>query len=93
MKIMMKKFGTTLTSRPGGKEAFLAFNPTLKEIQEGETVEVDFANVLVLGPSWADEFITPLFERYKGRVVLLNTENPSVKATLELLESIRKSSF
>lgn len=90
MKIIMKKFGTTLTSRPAGKEAFLAFQPTLKEMKKGETIEVDFEDVLVLGPSWADEFITPLLERYKDKVVLVNTKNPSVKATLELLQSIRK---
>lgn len=89
MKIIMKKFGTTLTSRPAGKEAFLAFQPTLKEVQEGEVIEVDFAGVLVLGPSWADEFVTPLYKRYKDKVVLLNTENPSIKATLELLQSIK----
>ena len=86
----MTKFGTTLTSRPAGKEAFLAFQPTLKEMSGGETIEVDFGDVLVLGPSWADEFITPLLEHYKDKVILLNTENPSVKATLELLQSIRK---
>lgn len=90
MRIIMKKFGTTLTSSPAGKEAFLAFKPTLNEIKKGETVEVDFEGVLVLGPSWADEFITPLFGRYKDKVVLLNTENPSVKATLEMLQSIKK---
>lgn len=90
MKIIMKKFGTTLTSRPAGKEAFLAFQPTLREMKKGETIEVDFEDVLVLGPSWADEFITPLLERYKDKVVLVNTKNPSVKATLELLQSIRK---
>ena len=87
---MMKKFGTTLISRPAGKEAFLAFQPTLTEVKEGETVEVDFGDVLVLGPSWADEFITPLCERYKDKVVLLNTKNSSVQATLELLQSIKK---
>lgn len=90
MKIIMKKFGTTLTSRSAGKEAFLAFQPTLKEIKESEILEVDFEGVLVLGPSWADEFITPLFEQHKDKVVILNTENPSVKATLDLLRSIRK---
>lgn len=38
----------------------------------------------VLTPSWADEVITPLAENFTN-VKLLNTENSSVKATLETL--------
>lgn len=89
MRIELKKFGTTLTSRPAGKEAYSAFLPTLNEVKENEKIEIDFEGVIVLGPSWADEFITPVMERYK-EVRLLNTENASVKATLELLAKIRK---
>jgi hypothetical protein len=88
MLIQLKKFGTTLTSRPAGKEAFAAFQPSLREIQAGEKVDIDFEGVIVLGPSWADEFLTPIMEEYKGRLSLLNTENPSVQATLELLNEI-----
>lgn len=90
MLIQLKKFGTTLTSRPAGKEAFAAFQPTLKELKQEEAVDIDFEGVIVLGPSWADEFLTPIIDRYKDKVGLLNTDNPSVKATLELLEKIRE---
>lgn len=93
MLIQLKKFGTTLTSRPAGKEAFAAFQPSLKEIPEGDPVDIDFEGVIVLGPSWADEFISPILDRYKDKVALLNTENPSVKATLELLRNIRSGKF
>lgn len=93
MLIQIKKFGTTLSSRPTGKEAFAAFQPTLKEVKQDEFLDIDFAGVIVLGPSWADEFLTPIFEKHKNKINLLNTENPSVKATLELLEQIRKSGF
>lgn len=85
MIIELKKFGTTLVSRPSGKEAWLAFQPTLIDITENEEVIVDFDGVLVLTPSWADEFLTPLVARYKDRVKLRNTGNASVKATLEIL--------
>ncbi|MFH0857086.1 MAG: DUF4325 domain-containing protein [bacterium] len=90
MKIEVKKFGTTLTSRQLGKEAFFAFQPSLSGIKKDEKVEIDFKGVVTFAPSWADEFLTPLFKKYKGRIKLKNTKNPSVKATLKLLEDINK---
>lgn len=90
MRIAVKKFGTTLISRPAGKEAFLALQPLLKEITEKENIEIDFEGVTVLTPSWADEFVTPLRKEYKNRVTLKNTENPSVKATMETLEKAKQ---
>lgn len=86
MTIQLKKFGTTLISRPGGKEAWLAFQPILKTVPEDEKVIVDFAGVAVLAPSWADEFLTPLRRQFRKRVKLVNTNNPSVTATLAILE-------
>lgn len=91
MIIKLKKFGTTLISRQTGKEAFLAFQPALKDVKNGETVEIDFAGVLTFSPSWGDEFLTPLLERYGEKLMLKNTDNPSVKVTLEILqESLNK---
>jgi len=85
MIIDVKKFGTTLVSRPTGREAWLAFQPVLKEISRSEKITVDFNGVVVLTPSWADEFLTPLKENFKEKVELINIDNPSVKATLEIL--------
>lgn len=86
MIIKLKKFGTTLISRQTGKEAFLAFQPVLKNVKENEIIEVDFEGVLTFSPSWGDEFLTPLLERYKDQLVLKKSGNLSVKATLEILE-------
>ncbi len=85
MIIQLKKFGTILISRPSGKEAWLAFQPVLNEISGDEEIIVDFEGVVVLTPSWADEFLTPLRERFGDRVKLHNTDNPSVTATLAIL--------
>lgn len=85
MIILLKKFGTTLVSRPSGKEAWLAFQPVLNEVSAGEDIIVDFTGVVVLTPSWADEFLTPLYKRFADKVKLLNTDNPSVSATLNIL--------
>ncbi len=86
MNIELKKFGTTLVSRPAGKEAWLAFQPVLKGIPPGEKIIVNFDGVVVLTPSWADEFLTPLRNNFKDKVNLINTNNPSVEATLSILD-------
>ena len=93
MHIELKKFGTTLTSRQLGKEALAAFQPRLAELSGEEKLEIDFEGVKTFSPSWGDEFLMALMESYGDRVVLMNTQNLSVKATLKLLESISKKSF
>lgn len=93
MLIQLKKFGTTLISRQAGKEALAAFEPVLREMAENEKVEVDFEGVITFTPSWGDEFLTPLQKRYGKNLSLRNTENPSVRATLQMLEEINKEKF
>lgn len=93
MKIDLKKFGNILTSRQMGKEAYLAFNPNLQDVTENEQIEIDFSGVDVFSPSWGDEFLTPLIGRFGERVILSNTKNPSVKATLELLTELEGKHF
>ncbi len=87
MTIYLKKFGTTLVSRPAGKEAYLAFAPVLKGVSGTEEIIVDFEGVLVLTPSWIDEFLTPLRKQYGVRVKLIHTtENASVVESLKLVQ-------
>ena len=93
MKIELKKFGTTLISRQNGREAFAALQPQLSFLGENENLEFDFEGVITFSPSWGDEFLTPLLKKYDGKIILKNTSNPSVKATLELLEKINRASF
>lgn len=93
MKIDLKKFGTTLTSRQLGKEAFAAFLHSLENISKNEVIEVDFESVNTFSPSWGAEFLTPLINMFPGRVFLNNTKNLSVKITLELLEDIIGKKF
>ncbi|MBI5729368.1 MAG: hypothetical protein HY983_03995 [Candidatus Magasanikbacteria bacterium] len=93
MYIALKKFGTTLLSREAGKEAYAAYAPTLKGVTKDEIVEVDFVGVITFSPSWGDEFLSPLQRDYKERLLLNNSENSSVQATLKLLEQINKMPF
>jgi len=85
MNIELQKFGEFLTSRPAGREAFLILSENhLRNASVSEPIELDFKEVKVLAPSWADEVITPLAEKFSN-VTLLNTENASVQATLKTL--------
>lgn len=92
MIIFLKKFGTTLNSRQFGKESFAAFVSSLRNIKTDEEIIVDFEGVVTFTPSWGDEFLSPLFNRFGERLVLKNTENPSVQATLKLLKKIKNFS-
>lgn len=93
MRIELKKFGTTLISRQNGREAFAAFQTQLTTLGENEKLELDFEGVITFSPSWGDEFLSPLLKKYDARLILENTSNPSVKATLELLEKINQKTF
>lgn len=90
MRIYLKKFGNILTSRQAGREAFSALQTQLKDLKDDENLEIDFEGVITFTPSWGDEFLSPLVKVYNIRLIFLNTKNPSVKATLELLEKIRE---
>ena len=93
MVIELKKFGTTLISRQSGREAFAAFQPTLRDISSSEAVEINFEGVLTFSPSWGDEFLTPLINEFGDRLTLLATGNPSVKVTLDILEKSNNKKF
>lgn len=93
MRIEIKKFGDVLVSRQTGREAFAAFLPTLKNIKEKEIVLVDFSGVNVLSPSWADEFLTPLLDRFGNNLKLIPSQNSSIQLTIQTIEEILKKDF
>ena len=93
MTIYLNKFGTTLNSRQFGKEASAAFKPSLKKVKKAEKVVVDFDGVVTFTPSWGDEFLSPLIKQFAERLILKNTQNPSVIASLKILERINSYQF
>ena len=93
MKLQLEKFGTTLMSRELGSEAYKAFQPTLRELSGNEELEIDFSGVLTLSPSWADEFLSPLFNQIGDRLTLLPSDNLSVQATIKILQEANKWLF
>lgn len=93
MKLQLEKFGKTLISRELGREAFKAFQQTLREFSKNEELEIDFSGVLTLSPSWADEFLSPLLNELNDRLILLPSDNLSVHATLRILQEVNKRPF
>ncbi len=93
MIININKFGTILTSRQLGKEALAAFLPSLDSASDDEDVCIDFEGVDVFSPSWGDEFLRPLCEKFGSRLVLRRSQNLSVVATLETLEKVNNIKF
>lgn len=93
MKIELKKFGTTLTSRDSGREAYNVIRPSLQDLRDNEDITVDFSGVKTFSPSWGDEVLVNLIRDAKNKVILLNTENISVIETLKLLSEINKIDF
>lgn len=93
MNINLSKFGTVLTSRQAGKEAYSAFLPTLPSSNENEVVLVDFDGVSTFSPSWGDEFLTPLQKKFGDNLILKNIKNPSVSLTISTLEGVNGSKF
>lgn len=88
MTLDVQNFGDVLMSRPAGKEAFsMAKAYIISHLNENEKIVLDFKNVKVLAPSWADEFITNLKAEYKNPIEFLNTENESVSQSLKYVSA------
>lgn len=88
MRIDVSKFGTTLISRPAGREAFLAARAYSVPKEGNEPIELDFSGVKVLTPSWADEFVSGLQQEFGSeRIKIIEGINPTVKITFETLNA------
>jgi len=86
MKVKISNFGDILMSRPAGREDFLKAKAyVFREVNPSDEIILDFDEVKVLAPSWADEFIGGLKNEYKNSIQFINTENPSVKASLKTI--------
>lgn len=93
MRIETKKFGDVLVSRQAGREAYGAFLPIINNVAANEEVVVNLEGINVLSPSWADEFLTPLLERFDKRLKLTQSQNPSVRLTIQTLEAVLGKKF
>ncbi len=87
MVIRIHNFGENLLNRLTGKESFLMTKAyILKDITPSEEIILDFDDVKVMTPSWLDEFITGIKSEFNNNELkFINTENPSVNASLEIV--------
>ncbi|MBI4366462.1 MAG: DUF4325 domain-containing protein [Deltaproteobacteria bacterium] len=86
MQIDLGKFGDLLISRPAGREAALVVRAYFKPQHAQEPIELDFTAVLVLAPSWLDEFLQGLRTYCENPVRCLPSTNPTVIASLKTLQ-------
>ena len=95
MNVQIIKFGDVLMSRPAGKDAYLlAESHIFQSLNNNEEIQLDFSEVKVLTPSWADEFISGIKKAHNNNMTFINTDNPSVKASLKtVLEPIDVSKY
>lgn len=87
----MIKFGKILNSRPAGREAALRAKQIINGVDDSEEITLDFSQVEVLTPSFADEFTKGLKEIYPNKKIRLEgfTDNPLTKDTLTSLGLIK----
>ncbi|MFA6938049.1 MAG: DUF4325 domain-containing protein [Treponema sp.] len=86
MTINIADFGDVLVFRPAGRDAIMGASAyLLNDANKDTSFVLDFKDVKVLTPSWIDEFIKGLKERYSDKITYINTSNESVKASLDIL--------
>ena len=86
MLVEISSFGEMLMSHPAVKDAFLlAESHLFNSLDAKEEIILDFAEVKVLTPSWAEEFIYGFKDLHKNPMTIINKSNPSVEASLRTI--------
>lgn len=85
MRVEIHKYGELLVSRPAGREALLAMIAYLPTPGPEEPIELDFSQVLVVAPSWLDEVLTGLRQRFGERIRCVPTDHVTLAASLDAL--------
>jgi len=86
--IEMKKFGKVLNSRPAAKEAVLRVKQIINGT-EGD-ITIDFSDVDILTPSYADEFVKGIKSMYPDKKIDFQgiEQNEIIKETLKAVNAI-----
>ena len=90
MVLEMIKFGNILNGRPAGREGALRVKQIVNGSGNGENIIIDFADVELLTPSYADEFIKGIKEFYPNKKIEARgyENNPVIKETLLTLKLV-----
>jgi alkyl hydroperoxide reductase subunit AhpC len=83
----MSKFGTLLNSRPTGKEESLRLVQIINGSAEKQPIILDFSGVEILTPSYADELLHFLWNKYgKENIKIENIQTPVVEDAIKVIE-------
>ena len=80
--IELKKYGTVLTGRPFGVQAFAE----LKGMLDKDAIQLDFSGVLSLGSSFGEEVIVPIAKNQNNEIKIKGANSP-VKDCVLLIAS------
>lgn len=86
MKIPVVKFGEFLMSRPAGREAAQIITSNFVPTKDSETIELDFAGVKAVGPSWLHEVVIGIRAAFKNQIIVLDRGNASVIESLKFVD-------
>jgi hypothetical protein len=87
MIVQMLKFNIVLNGRPSAKEVVLRIQQIVNGSAEKEDVVIDFDGVEILTPSFADELLHGLREKYgSDKIKIINTSQ-SVSETIKIVEN------
>lgn len=89
MIIQMSKFNTVLNSRPAAKEAALRIQQIVNGSTQQENVVLDFTGVEVLTPSYADELLRILKDKYGPEKIEIINTSQTVSETIQAVTSIK----
>lgn len=89
MRLEIKRFGDRLISRPEGRDAALVIRNQFLQKAPDLMIELDFAGVKILTPSWLDEILQEIYKTHLAENVhFVNTTNASVKASIEIVTQV-----
>jgi len=89
MTVQMSKFNTVLNGRPAAKEAALRIQQIVNGSADKEDIALDFLGVEVLTPSYADELLQALKDKYGSEKIRIVNTAPTVSETLRAISSTR----
>lgn len=92
-KKFLKSFGIYLNGREEGSAAFKILEQELLSLPEKEQLFFDFSDVIVLAPSWCDEFFAEAELRYPKRVIIDETIHAGLKKSFDVVAEAREISF
>ena len=86
MRLLVVKYGEILSSRIEGREAALGALAYEQGLREAHSLELDFAGVKVMTPSWLGDFVQTLQSETNLKIHFTNTTNPTVLASIEAID-------